>query len=162
MSEYNAACFTICILLLVILSFSFCLSDIDWFSFCLPILPCAILLLQLLLGWEIKLDLLGRYTPIERVQFRLIILKRCPHGWGYRLLLWWRDLPLFTLILNCLLIVLLLGNGGSFNLFLKVNREGSVLHLLNLLIRGGLDWLWGYAIVIFWIMADQIYSDYFR
>ena len=162
MSEYIAACFTICILLLVILRFSLCLSDIDWFSFGLPILYYTILLLQLLLGWEIKLDLLGRHTPIERVHFWLIILKRCPPGWGYRLLLWWRDLPLFPLILNCLLIVLLLCNGGSFNLSLKVNREGSVLHLLNLLLRGGLDWLWGYVIVIFWIMADQIYSDYFR
>jgi hypothetical protein len=161
MSEYNAACFTICILLLVILSFSFCLSDIDCLPLGLPILIGTVILLKLLLGWEIKLDLLGRYTPIERVHFRLIILKRCPPGWGYRLLLWWRDLPLFTLILNSRLIVLLLGNGGSFDLFLKVNREGSVLHLLNLLLRGGLDWLWGYVIVIFWIMADQIYSDYF-
>ena len=68
-SEYIAACFTICILILLPILRSFpSFGDIKCVTLCLPILQCTILFLQrLLLGREIKLDLLGRYTSIERV-----------------------------------------------------------------------------------------------
>jgi hypothetical protein len=69
---------------------------------------------------------------------------------------------LFPLILNYLVVVLFLGNRGSFNLSLKVDGQGPVLYLLDLLLRGRGDGLGGEVLIFFWVVADQVDFDYFR